>query len=308
MGISAPTEKIVLKRLISDTLNSIGDTFPESIEIKCSVSIHTWSVFGIERQFREVLENLCEYCRNAMKDGGVLTIDAKNTFILNNTELLNADVEVRPHVVLTISHTGTGIPYRKSDKIFDLLFTLEDIDKSTGLLLVTSFCSVIEHGGFVTLYSEREEETAFTLYLPAHENPKASIPPQPETVSTAGHNELILLVDDELSDLEYLRFTLENNGYRVITTNDVIDAVDLYEKNIDEVKLVVIDLMSPALDSLATISVLQNIDLKFKIIATSRIKDNELIVKFMDTQIHSFVAKPYTMDTLLNTIHLVLTS
>ena len=152
--------------LISEIEQIAKETFPRNIEIRTDISKDLWTISGDATQLHQVIMNLCVNARDAMPDGGVLSISAENFFIDENYARINIDAKVGPYVVITVSDTGTGIPPEILDRIFEPFFTTKEPGKGTGLGLSTSLAIVKSHGGFINVYSEVGRGTAFKVYLP----------------------------------------------------------------------------------------------------------------------------------------------
>jgi two-component system, cell cycle sensor histidine kinase and response regulator CckA len=200
--------------------------------------------------------NLCVNARDAMPDGGILSISAEDFLIDENYARMNTDAKVGSYVVITVSDTGTGIPPEIMDRIFEPFFTTKEHCKGTGLGLSTSLGIVKSHGGFINVYSKVGQGTKFNVYLPViitTEGQKV----EDELVLLFGQGELILLVDDEAPIREITRATLEANGYKVITASDGAESATLYAQNIEETRVVLMDMAMPNIDGLASIRVLR---------------------------------------------------
>ena len=155
------------------------------------------------------------------------------------------------------------------------------------------------------MYSELGKGTKFSIYLPAittNEAQKA----QGEPGFLSGQGELILLVDDEAPIREIARATLEAYRYIVITANDGAEAITLYAQNIEEIRVVLMDMSMPKMDGLSSIRVIRKINPNVKIIAVSGLTEKTRLTKLADINVNSYLPKPYTAEKLLKTIHEVL--
>jgi two-component system, cell cycle sensor histidine kinase and response regulator CckA len=156
------------------------------------------------------------------------------------------------------------------------------------------------------IYGELElnHGTRFAVYLPAVES--AVMMQIPEDLDTlTGNNELILVVDDEASIREVTKLSLEAHNYRAITASDGIDAFSLYAEYKQEVSVVILDLMMPSLDIATTIQTLQRMNPQIQIIAMSGLPPNPVLIAAHPNTIKAFLAKPFTSDDLLHTLHRV---
>ena len=143
------------------------------------------------------------------------------------------------------------------------------------------------------------------MFLPASET-AASETAEPEEILD-GDRELILVVDDETSILNVTRATLETYNYRVLTASNGIEAIATYVNNVNEIALVIIDIMMPNMDGITAIRTLRQIAPEVKIIAVSGLITSQETIAKMEGNVAAFIAKPYTNEELLRTIHEIIT-
>ncbi len=302
-GRGAKGERLILqpRHLIREIMNIATETFPKSIKVEHVIPRDLWTVLGDATQLHQVLLNLCVNARDAMQEGGILTLSAENLLIDKDYARVHVDSKPGKYVLITVSDTGEGIPQGILDKIFEPFFTTKDVGKGTGLGLSTALALVKAHGGFMTVYSEVNRGTSFRVYLPASEVSEASQPVEIDLEQYVGHGEMILVVDDESSIREIARATLEAYGYRVIVAKDGAEAIAVFVKNMDYVKSILIDNMMPVLDGRSAIAALRRMETDVRIIATSGLQDE--IPKDFANQIDAFLNKPFTGEKLLKTVH-----
>jgi CheY-like chemotaxis protein len=253
-----------------------------------------------------VLINLCVNARDAMPEGGQLTIQAANAVLDKNDARIQLDAKPGPYVRLQVIDTGTGIPPDIMNKIFDPFFTTKELGKGTGLGLSTALGIVKSHGGFINAYSEVGKGAKFSVYLPALESSQTRQAAEQQADLPVGHGELILVVDDEASIRAIAKATLEARGYRVLTGEDGAEAVALFREHRDKIQVVLTDMMMPKMDGRATIRALQELDPRVRIIAASGLAVNGQAGPQPVNGVRAVLAKPFTADKLLETIHQVL--
>ncbi len=284
----------------------IRQTFPKSIDIIVDLPKDLYTVTGDPTQIHQVLLNLCVNARDAMPVGGVLTIEAANVEIDEHYARIHPEANSGAYVVLNVSDTGTGIPAEIIDKIFEPFFTTKEPGKGTGLGLSTVQAIVRSHGGFTNVYSEVGKGTRFNVYLPA----RSGVVQTAETGSPVSHpmgnGEVILVIDDEASIREITKETLESHNYSVLTAGDGAEAISLYVRHRNDVKLVLTDMMMPYMDGVATIRAFRKIDPRLKILAASGLSQGMKSVEDLGLTIEGFLPKPYTAGMLLNLIRSVL--
>jgi two-component system cell cycle sensor histidine kinase/response regulator CckA len=291
-----------LKHLIREMVKTLKSTFPKSIEIKATLAEDLRPVSGDATQLHQVLMNLCVNARDAMPYGGKLTIEAEDIYIDETYASMNIEAKPGSYVLITVSDTGVGIPAEIIDKIFDPFFTTKETGKGTGLGLSTVIGIVKNHSGFVNVYSEVGKGTRFKVYLPVADIGHLRQAEESRNEVPCGHGELILVVDDELAIREIARQTLENHGYSVLTADDGAEAVALYAQHKDEIKAVLTDTMMPYMDGPATVRALSKLNPQVRVIATSGLDANGILVESTGAGVRAFLSKPYTAEKLLLTL------
>jgi two-component system, cell cycle sensor histidine kinase and response regulator CckA len=283
-------------------------TFPKSIVVREDVpSLELLMVMADATQMHQIFMNLCINARDAMPNGGTLSLEAKNITLDANYIQVHLDAKAGPYVMITIADTGTGIAPEVLDRVFEPFFTTKEVGQGTGLGLSTVLTIIKQHGGFVTVYSELNRGTRFLVYLPAVAS--AIMTQIPEDLNTlAGNNELILVVDDEAAIREVTKLSLEAHNYRVITASDGIDAFSVYAEYKHEVSIVMLDLMMPTLDIATIIQTLQRINPQVQIIAMSGLPLSPALSASNPNAIKAFLPKPFTSDDLLYALHQVIQS
>src|ERR1019366_7364467 len=224
-GKFQPTQ---VKHLARDIISLIEETFPKSIQIERQIPSDLWPVQGSATQIHQVLLNLCVNARDAMPQGGTLRITAANRRL--DAAEAGAISGGRPGawLVLEVADTGTGIPPEVLERIWTAFFTTKGAGKGTGLGLSTVRGIVDSHLGFVELQTEVGRGSTFRVFLPAVE----SAPPRPTSAPPVaisdGHGELILVVDDDAFIRDMIAATLVENGYRVVSCGDGLEAIALF--------------------------------------------------------------------------------
>jgi signal transduction histidine kinase len=153
-GVEGERITLQVSHLISEIRQIAKETFPKNIEIKTEIPKDLWAISGDATQLHQVMMNLCVNARDAMPDGGSLSISTENLFFDEGYTRLNTEAKTGPYVVVTISDTGTGIPAKIFDRIFEPFFTTKEHGKGTGLGLSIALGIVKSHGGFINAYSE----------------------------------------------------------------------------------------------------------------------------------------------------------
>jgi hypothetical protein len=305
-GIGGERVAMQPKHLIREVIKILRETFPKSIEISFRIAEDLWMINGDATQLHQVLMNLCINARDAMPEGGKLRIEAENKILDETSARMILDARPGRFVLITVADTGTGIPLEHLDRIFDPFFTTKEIGKGTGLGLSTVLGIAKGHGGFVNVYSEVGRGTQFRVYLPALEAGQLRQADAAPDELPIGHEELILVVDDETAIREITRSTLEAFNYRVLTAGDGAEAIALYAEHRSEIKVVLTDMMMPFMDGPALIRALRKLNPEVRIIASSGLTENGKSVEVALTWVKAFLSKPFSADKLLKTLAEVL--
>ena len=306
-GVEGERIEVQARHLLYDLENIIRDTFPKDIQQVFSVPEDVWPILGDPTQVHQILLNLCLNARDAMPQGGTLSISVKNVEMDVQALAMNPNAKAGRYVHLVVSDSGTGIPLDLLDKIFEPFFTTKELNKGTGLGLSTVMAIVKSHDGVINVYSELSKGTAFSVYLPATEN---GADPQNESSREVnlprGNGETILVVDDEASILAITKRTLEAFGYQVLSATDGAEAVAIYGEHQHEIAAVVTDMMMPIMDGTALIRILTRMNPAVRIVATSGLSANNSANGILGATTRYFLTKPYTADVLLKTMRAIL--
>jgi len=305
-GLEGRRVEVQAKHLVNDIIKITGETFPKNIRVVNQADMNLWNLKADPTQLHQVLLNLCVNARDAMPDGGQITISAENVMIDEQFAAMNIEARVGPYIKIEVEDTGHGIPKEIIDQIFDPFFTTKEVGKGTGLGLSTALAIIKSHGGFIRVYTEPGLGSKFRIYFPAY--------PQKSIIENAdgdgglprGNGEMVLLVDDEMSIRQITKQTLEAFGYRVLLATDGSEAVSQYVQNQKEVALVLLDMMMPVMDGPATIQILLRHNPKLKIIGASGISSSGKVANPEGLGVKIFLPKPYTAETLLKAIKKVL--
>ncbi|NER99094.1 MAG: response regulator [Symploca sp. SIO1B1] len=303
-GIKGDHTIVQVRHLLGEIRQIAQETFPKLIKIKTDIPPNLWTVSGDATQLHQVFMNLCVNARDALTDGGTLSISGQNLAIDEHYARMNLDAQVGLYIVITVADTGAGIPPEILDRIFEPFFTTKELGQGTGLGLSTVMGIIKSHGGFVNVYSELGQGTKFKVYLPAVK--AADTESEEQLELPIGQKELVLLVDDELAIREITKTSLETYQYRVMMAKDGIEAIALYTEYQDDISIVLVDMMMPEMNGPNTIRSLQEINPQVKIIAVSGLAASDKLNQASIMGIKTFLYKPYTAQELLTAIKEVL--
>jgi two-component system, cell cycle sensor histidine kinase and response regulator CckA len=299
-GVEGKHVCIQPSHLIVEIQKIIQQTLPKSIEIDTSVPADLGLVWGDMTQLHQVLMNLCINARDAMPQGGTLTIEASNKSIDKAFTREHLDAKIGDYVSISVIDTGTGIQPQLLHRIFDPFFTTKEVGKGTGLGLSAVLGIVKSHGGFVDIKSQVNRGTQIDIYLPAC--PPTHQPHEDEPELPIGEQQLILVVDDELAIGELIKTTLETYNYRVVSANNGRDAIEIYVRHRDAIAAILIDMMMPVMDGLTTVTALHQLNPDLPVIAISGLNSIDSVAKSKRFGCEYFLAKPFTNSELLEVL------
>jgi CheY-like chemotaxis protein len=307
-GMQGEQMPVQLKHVLKDMISVLKETLSRAINIKFDISNELWTIMADPTQIHQVLMNICINARDAMPNGGTLTINAKNISLDENYARMDADVHPGKFVLVTIADTGTGMTQRVKERIFDPFFTTKEVGKGTGLGLSTALTIVKSHGGFMNVYSEPGQGTRFSIYFPAAESEHGIDDEKGISALPRGSGEIILVVDDEVNIREVMKATLESFGYQVISASDGTEGLAQYAQHAKEISLVITDMAMPFMDGPTMIRTLRKIDPEFKIIGMSGLLNADQTAELQSLNVSGFLTKPFTAESLLHTIRDAMTA
>jgi PAS domain S-box-containing protein len=306
LSFSRREKSDVLPLNLNDVANDSAKLFEgvldKKIGLKMNLSNHIPTIEGDPSQLEQVIMNLMVNARDAMPDGGLITI--KTSLIEIERDRFNMPSYIMPgkYVLLTISDTGFGIPKEITNRIFEPFFTTKEKGKGTGLGLAMVYGVINDHKGYITVQSEVGKGSTFDVYLPV--SGKAAYKAATQKLFSVSGHENILLVDDEEEVLNFIRDILETHGYKVLPVKNPLVAIDIFKKLGSEIHLVISDIVMPLMDGKELIKNLRAIKPDIKIIAVSGFSDeavNKDILKIDD-----FLKKPFEINQLLSKVRRVL--
>jgi two-component system, cell cycle sensor histidine kinase and response regulator CckA len=308
-GRGAEGDRIVVQSLhIAREIEQIvSDTFPKTLSFELDSVKEPWTVTGDPTQLHQVLLNLCVNARDALPNGGKIVLKIENTVLDETYASMNQGSKPGPYLVISVTDNGTGMPPNVRERIFEPFFTTKDIGKGTGLGLSTSLGIIQSHGGFINVTSDMGKGSTFKIYIPANPVAAAAAPSAAKRAGPPrGHNELILIVDDEQPILNVAKSTLERFGYRAVVAMNGAAAVSIYALQRESIAVVVTDMAMPIMDGPAMAVALKAINPDVKIIGSSGMDGGGGLTAAANVGVKEFIPKPYSAETLLRAIARVL--
>jgi two-component system, cell cycle sensor histidine kinase and response regulator CckA len=300
-GVEGKRVPLQVRHLLLEIEQIILQTLPKSIDLHTNLATDLWMVIGDVTQLHQVFMNLWVNARDAMPNGGHLTIAAENIWIDEAHARRQIDAHVGAYIQIRISDNGTGMPTYVLNQIFDPFFTTKELGKGSGLGLSAVLGIIKSHRGFVEVESQTGQGSQFSVYLPSIQDTETIVPPS-SSLMLNGNQDCILVVDDESVIRETLQTTLETFNYQVLLAEYGEAAIAVYQQNQPKISGVLIDLMMPGMDGLTTIAHLRNLNPEVAIIAMSGLDKIEVVAQAKELGIQNFIQKPFSTQDILQTL------
>ena len=304
-GVEGKRIVVDLVRLLQD-LEAFGhEALPSNISLTMRVPKKLWQTVGDPTQLLQVLVNLITNARDALPDGGTITITARDTEL--NDEYASVSHLASPgrYVAIDVEDDGIGMSADVVDKAFEPFFTTKESGRGTGLGLASSLAIVRAHGGYMQVYSEPDRGSRFQLHLVAAGEgaaKAATTEVTPLAELPAGNGETVLVVDDEEAIRQLTRQTLESYGYRTLGASNGAEALVVLEEGDPIVDLVLTDMMMPVMDGAALAAEMATSHPDVPIIAMSGLNANGGVARATQSGVHHFLSKPFTTQSLVQSV------
>jgi CheY-like chemotaxis protein len=271
--------------------------------IKTDLDSSRPAVMGDEGQIQQALLNVFLNARDAMPEGGTLTVSTTVTIADARTTSLFTTIKPGPFVSIQVSDTGHGIAGEFHNRVFEPFFTTKD--HGTGLGLSVVYGVVQNHGGFVNFESTPGHGTTFSLYFP-HAGAVSRRESRQKRTRLQRGNEHILLIEDEQSVCEIARDMLASLGYTVITAQDGRQGVELYRTRQGSVDLVLLDINMPVMGGREAYEQLRTINAGVRIVIVTGYGHEAVDISSFSGHVNGFIQKPFQLETLAATVRTVL--
>jgi CheY-like chemotaxis protein len=250
-------------------------------------------------QLEQVLLNLYVNAWQAMPDGGDLYLRTEN-IILDRSYVKPYKVEYGRYVKISISDTGVGIDEESQKRIFEPFFTTKEMGRGTGLGLASVYGIIKSHGGYINVYSELDQGTTFTVYLPAS-GKEAVEDTEINSVVFKGTG-TILLIDDEKMILEVGCELLQELGFKVLSAMSGQEAIDVFQNSRDKIDMIIMDMIMPGMSGSETFDHLRKIKPDVKILLSSGYSVDGQATKILQRGCNGFIQKPFNINQLAQKI------
>ena len=294
-------------KIISGLSEFFRRTIPENVEIETVLAGGLWRSHCDPHQLENAVLNLVLNSRDAMPEGGKLTIETANAWLDDAYASAHVDVASGQYVMIGVSDSGTGMPPDVAARAFDPFFTTKASGQGTGLGLSQVYGFIKQSGGHVKIYSEPSQGTAVKIYLPRYLGKSVDVvsPLDPADVPMAPANEKILLVEDEERVRSLTSEMLQDLGYRVVEAEGAATALALLEEHPDIV-LLFTDVMMPGMNGRQLAEAAAQRHPRLKVLFTTGYTRNAIVHNgILDAGV-SVLLKPYTLEALASKVNQVL--
>jgi two-component system, cell cycle sensor histidine kinase and response regulator CckA len=294
---------ISLNKVVDDLLKMVHRLIGEDIGISTALDPDLWAIRADKGTVEQVIMNLAVNARDAMPNGGKLTIRTENLRLTTETVKSMPEARPGPFVRMTVTDTGHGMDPETIEHIFEPFYSTKGPGRGTGLGLSVVYGIIRQHQGWIRVESVLNAGTTFEIVLPAVME-KAK-PMQEETDSLAGlqgTGERILIVEDADGVRQFLQTALKDNGYAVFSVSTVGEALSLYEKEKGRFDLIFSDVVLPDKSGIDLIEQLLDGNPKLNILLSSGYTDHKSQWPRIQQRKFQYLQKPYSLKTLLRTV------
>ncbi|MGA3007275.1 MAG: ATP-binding protein, partial [Opitutaceae bacterium] len=295
------------RHLLKEMEKIVTGTFPKNIQLKATCAQALQPILGDATQLHQVLLNLCVNARDAMPNGGTLTLQAETVAFDAAAAGAFPEAKAGPYVVWHVSDTGTGIPPEILERIFEPFFTTKGPNKGTGLGLSTVVGIVKSHEGFVRVDSKPGRGSTFSVYLPAaNRDPAETAPEAKIDPEFRGHGELILVLDDDAAVRQAARTVLTTLNFQVVTAADGTEALIQAAERRADLRAIFCDLRMAHLDGLTFVRTIKRMLPEAGLIVMSGSMDEEEANELEKMEVHTVLKKPFTQEKMVESLRTTL--
>jgi PAS domain S-box-containing protein len=298
-------EVLNLSTLVADLRSMLQRLIREDIDLVVVPAQDLGSVRADPGQIEQVVINLVVNARDAMPDGGTLTIETRDVQLDEAQAGMHPSMQPGPHVMLAVSDTGVGMDEATRMRIFEPFFTTKEQGKGTGLGLATVYGIVKQSGGSIWVYSELGKGTTFKIYLPRVGEVARTVR-RVRTLTAVPGTETILIVEDEEVLRDLATHILQSAGYTVLTASSGGEALLLLEHHDGPVHLVLTDVVLPGISGLDLAKRVAEAHPEIKVLFTSGYTNDAILRNGVLDKLTHFIGKPYTMAELTHKVREVL--
>ncbi len=294
---------VEVNAIVEGLLPMLRRLIGEDVQIVTALSPGASSVLADQRQLEQVLVNLAVNARDAMPQGGTLTLLTARQYLEPTPLRTHASQRAGDYVLLAVSDTGTGMDRETQARAFEPFFTTKEPGRGTGLGLSTVYGIVKQSGGWIWCYSEPGQGTTFKIYLPPADRPaEAPAPAAEPAVSVPPASGTVLLVEDDDAVRRLARRVLSGAGYDVLGANGGREALDLLQRHPGPIALVVADLVMPEMNGRELVTRMRAVRPELRVLFVSGYTDDDIVRRGLTTPGSRFLEKPFSPTALIEAV------
>ena len=306
-GSEGKRVSVQVGHMLNEMRSIIEGSFPKNIRLQGEGEFDPPTVRGDPTQIHQILLNLCVNARDAMPEGGTITMGTKVVEVDGSFSGVFTEATAGRYVVLSVGDTGVGMPPDVLDRILDPFFTTKGPDQGTGLGLSTVVGIVKGHGGFVNVRSTQGKGSTFEVYLPVDEGECDDDVAPPARNEFRGSGETILVVDDESVVRSTAASVLEDLGFSVLAAVDGADGLIQASEHRERIEAVITDLRMPEMDGLTFTRLVRRIlpDTPI-VVASGQLDDETAAAAFEHLGVTRRLDKPFAQAALAEVLEAML--
>jgi PAS domain S-box-containing protein len=293
---------VSINDIVNEVVNLLGETIPKTITVFTDLKPGVPAIVADATGIHQVLLNLCVNARDAMPEGGNLTI---TTTIMDNESVVPQfpGATSGEYVLVRVTDTGTGMDEETKQRIFDPFFTTKGPGKGTGLGLAVAYSIVEEHDGMIAVESAPGKGTTFSLFFPIEEHPAMSGEVSAHHIDDIpGGRETVLLIEDEEMLADLVKSVLDASGYTVLTARDGAEGLMMFERHQDQIAVVLSDIGLPKYGGDEVFKRIKLMDPKARVILASGFVEPRVKSELLEAGLERFIQKPYSPSEVLHAI------
>ncbi len=287
-----------LNDIVADFEKMLRRIIGEDTEMETRLSPDLWPIKADRTQIEQIIVNLAVNARDAMPNGGRLTIETANVVLDERYEATHLDAKTGPYVLLQVSDTGIGMSKEIQNRIFEPFFTTKKQGKGSGLGLSTIFGIIQQYQGHIWVESEENVGSIFKVYIPRCEETRTSMLPSEQPDDIPRGKETILLVEDEPAVREMAAFTLRQQGYTVWEASNGQEALQLAQSTTDDIHLLLTDVVMPQMNGKDLADQIKAIRPNTKALFASGYTDEAIVQHGVLKPGIAFLPKPFSPSAL----------
>ena len=291
-----------LSTVVSESSKILSRLAGETIELEIRLHPALGGVRADAGQIEQVLLNLVLNARDALPEGGRITIETRNEELAADGTSPHGEIPPGSYVLLTVTDTGPGMDAATRAKIFEPFFTTKETGKGTGLGLAVAHGIVHQSGGEIEVDSEVGVGTAFKVYLPRFDDPVLAPGDRMAPSPLTGGAETVLLVDDEAALRELIRRVLESHGYSVLVARDGDEAVRVSEAHAGAIQILVTDVIMPGATGTEVTEIISVDRPEMKVLYVSGYSEESIVRRGLLGSGRAFLSKPFALTLLLRRV------